>query len=396
MLAARWRRRAPGGLQRRHLSWRRLLRGRRGIPEAAGIDDVGRGLRLAGRRLVSHGRGLRLGRCNELRIGRSELDRSGDLRLGARCRHRIGRLGRGGNHGRRNRLRGRGGRALVILVAARGGGSRLALEQGGKEIRLAAGIFAGAAALDVGLGQLIALQRRAVGRNVDGAAVREHAGELVMRHARPVPDAAGVQMHEGRAGGRIEADAAALQAQAGEADLLQRHARNVEVHRMPQHVLAEARHAGGAAAEHRVGGGRAVGGDDLDRLLAVDVAIDFPEDVEQATVHDRLVLVPPVAQEVVELLQRGLVEAASRLKVTVRSSPEWVWWNESVLVLFSAAASWTEPAAASSSRKRGRSGIRPSLPHGTTTALRICVRNLSARRAHPVDERSKWTLPQPR
>src|SRR5438309_9491380 len=32
----------------------------------------------------------------------------------------------------------------------------------------------------------------------------------------------------------------------------------------------------------------------------------------------------------------------------VRSSPEWVWWNESVLVSFSAAASWTEPAAASS------------------------------------------------
>ncbi|MGY4482350.1 hypothetical protein ACVWWR_001541 [Bradyrhizobium sp. LM3.2] len=142
---------------------------------------------------------------------------------------------------------------------------------------------------------------------MDGAAVREDAGELVMRHARPVPDAAGVQMHEGRTGGRIEADAAALKAQAGKADLLQRHARNVEVHRMSQHVLAEARHPGGAAAEHGVGGGRAVGGDDLDRLLGIDVAIHFPEDVEEVTVHDRLVLGAPVAQEVVELLQRRFV-----------------------------------------------------------------------------------------
>src|SRR5437588_6149771 len=116
---------------------------------------------------------------------------------------------------------------------------------------------------------------------MDRAAVREDAGELVMRHARPVPDAAGVEMHERRAGGRVEADAAALEAQAGEANLLQRHARNVEVHRMPQHMLAEACHTGGAATEHGVGGGGAVGGDDLDRLLAVDVAINFPEDVKE-------------------------------------------------------------------------------------------------------------------
>ena len=70
----------------------------------------------------------------------------------------------------------------------------------------------------------------------------------------------------------------------------------------------------GAAAEHGVGGRGAVGGDDLDRLLAVDVAIDFPEDVEQVTIHHRLVLVAPVAQEVIELLQRGFVVAAIALE----------------------------------------------------------------------------------
>ena len=88
-----------------------------------------------------------------------------------------------------------------------------------------------------------------------GAAVREYLGKLRVGHAGPVPHAAGIQMNEGRAGGRIEADAAALQAQARMADVLQRHAGNVEIHCVPQHVLAVARHAGGAAAQHRVGGG---------------------------------------------------------------------------------------------------------------------------------------------
>ena len=72
-----------------------------------------------------------------------------------------------------------------------------------------------------------------------GAAVREHPGQLIVGHARPVTDAAGVEMDEGRSRGRIEADAAALQAKPGETDLLERHVRNEEVHRMAEHVLAE-------------------------------------------------------------------------------------------------------------------------------------------------------------
>src|SRR5262249_30622326 len=63
-----------------------------------------------------------------------------------------------------------------------------------------------------------------------------------------------------------------------------------------------------------VGGGRAVGGDDVDRLLAVDVAVDFPEDVEQATIHLGLFLGTPVAQEVVELLQRLFIVAPVALE----------------------------------------------------------------------------------
>ena len=85
---------------------------------------------------------------------------------------------------------------------------------------------------------------------------------------------------------------------------------------MAEHVLAEARHAGmgGAAAEHGVGFGGTVGGDDLDRLLAVNVAIDFPDDIEQMAIHRRLFLGTPVAQEMVELLQGLFVEAAVALE----------------------------------------------------------------------------------
>src|SRR6185312_6364308 len=120
-----------------------------------------------------------------------------------------------------------------------------------------------------------------------GAAVGEDAGKLIVAHARPVTNAAGVEVHERRTGGRIEADATALQTKTGETDLLEGYARNEEIHGVAEHVLAEARDAGvsGAAAEHGVGGGRTIGGDDLDRLLGVDVAIDFPEDIEQMAVH---------------------------------------------------------------------------------------------------------------
>ncbi len=134
-----------------------------------------------------------------------------------------------------------------------------------------------------------------------GASIREDACQLVVGHARPVADAAGIEMDERRSRGWIEADAAALQAEPGETDLLKRHVRNEEIHGVPEHVLAEAGDAGGTATEHGVGGGGAVGGNDLDRLLAVDVAVDFPEDVEQMAIHLGLVLAAPVAEIVIDL-----------------------------------------------------------------------------------------------
>ena len=85
---------------------------------------------------------------------------------------------------------------------------------------------------------------------------------------------------------------------------------------MAEHVLAESRDAGvrGAAAKHGIGGGGAVGGDDFDRLLGVDVAVDLPEDVEEMTIHGGLLLAAPVAEKVIELLQRGFVVTAVALE----------------------------------------------------------------------------------
>ena len=76
------------------------------------------------------------------------------------------------------------------------------------------------------------------------------ARKLRFRHPRPVAHAADVHVDEGRAGRGIEADAAALQAQAGLADRLELDVRDEEVDRLAVHVLAVAwrpRWSGGAA-----------------------------------------------------------------------------------------------------------------------------------------------------
>ena len=86
-------------------------------------------------------------------------------------------------------------------------------------------------------------------------AIGEQARQLLARHPRPGADIAGIKMHEGGAGGRIEANAADLLAHTDFPQLLQRHAGEIEVHRLAERMLAELRHAAAAAAQHGVGGG---------------------------------------------------------------------------------------------------------------------------------------------
>jgi hypothetical protein len=172
------------------------------VPEATGIDDIGWRLRprLGGslRSLFRFrlGLGLGFGRRHDLCVGRCQLNGRAD-RLCARRWNRIGGFGR--RHAGRCGLLGLRGNAgaLVILVV------RLATpEKGREQARLLAdgcGIVAIATAFDVGAGQLIALHRTAIGGQVDSTSIREHSGELIVGHARPVTDAAGIEMDEGRA-----------------------------------------------------------------------------------------------------------------------------------------------------------------------------------------------------
>ena len=120
-------------------------------------------------------------------------------------------------------------------------------------------------------------------------------------------------MHEGRTGLRIEADAAPRQAQADLADLFERDAGNVEVHGAAENMLAVTRHALAAAAQHGVGRRRTVAAHDLDRLLGAGLALHFPNQIDQARIHVGRFAAPPVAQEPVELLDRGVVVAAVAL-----------------------------------------------------------------------------------
>ena len=119
--------------------------------------------------------------------------------------------------------------------------------------------------------------------------LRQHARELYLRHARPMPHAARIHVHEGGAGCRIKADATALGPQACFAQLLERHAWDVEIDGLAQHVLAELGDPARASPQHRVGFGRAVSADDPNRLFGADLAMYLPEQVDQMGIHrDRL------------------------------------------------------------------------------------------------------------
>ena len=116
-------------------------------------------------------------------------------------------------------------------------------------------------------------------------------------------------MHERRAGLRIETDAAALKAQPDLAQLFEPDAGNEEIHGAAENVLAVARDALAVVAEHGVGLRRTVAAHDLDRQRRTRFALHLPEQIDQARIHAGRLAFAPVAQEPVELGQRGLVVA---------------------------------------------------------------------------------------
>src|SRR5215471_6628789 len=108
----------------------------------------------------------------------------------------------------------------------------------------------------------------AVGRDMNGPAVREDTGELIVGHPRPVSYTAHIKMHKWRPRRRVVAYTAALQTQTGLTQLLQRRTRDVKVHRLAERMLAELRHAAATSAQHGVGGWRAVSTHHVNGLVA--------------------------------------------------------------------------------------------------------------------------------
>ena len=112
-----------------------------------------------------------------------------------------------------------------------------------------------AARLNLGQRELVILQRNAIGRQMHGFSVGKNPAELIAGHARPGAHRADIQMHEGRAGRGVIADAAMLEAHRDLAHLRHGNAGDVKIHRVAARVLAILGHRATAAAQHLVGAG---------------------------------------------------------------------------------------------------------------------------------------------
>jgi hypothetical protein len=89
---------------------------------------------------------------------------------------------------------------------------------------------------------------------------------------------------------------------------------NIVVHGVAEHVLAEPGDAGAAMPQHGVSFRRTIAAHDPDRLLAAGFALHFPHQIDQVRIHLGLLALAPVAQEPVQLRQRGLVVLAVALE----------------------------------------------------------------------------------
>ncbi len=243
------------------------------------------------------------GRCGAAEGGRAH-HREGRIDAGAGLRRQRGGL----DGGLRRCCRGSRGRLVALAeeeVHERAAAAAIGGDAGARAIAVA-GI--GMAALPLGHGDLIALlgQRLAVGGQVHGLAVGEEVLELGPGHARPGADRTGVEVDEGAAGGRVVADAADLLAHRHGAQLVERNARDEEIHGVALGVLAVLGDAVRLGAQHLVGGRRAIGGDDVDGLAGAHFLVHFPHEVEEARVHLGGLVAAPVAQEMIEFVEAGL------------------------------------------------------------------------------------------
>jgi hypothetical protein len=130
----------------------------------------------------------------------------------------------------------------------------------------------------------------------------------VRRLRSPAARSAGVDVNE--AGCRVVPDAAGAQRQRLYVDRRQRHAGDADVDGPPLQVQAATGDAGAATVQHRIGGGRAIAGNDLERWRAAHALAKRVKQIEQGRVHGRNVAGAEVPQQPVRRVQRvGLVAA---------------------------------------------------------------------------------------
>ena len=301
-----------------------------GFGLAAGAASSGRGpARLHGSaRHVVGGRGDEAGKAVAIGLERARgrhrrrrQRREPDIVVAARVigvgrsAERSAHETRGALQLRRDLRRARGderGKALGLLRPGTRGGRRCGrarLGDGDLRLRLVADIEVGG---DLRFQLLVARARdahvvlgdgTAARRPVLGAAVREQQRQLVARQPRPGAHGPRVDVHEGDARGRVVADAAALADQRGVAQLLHGNVGEGDVDRLAGDVQAVLGLTADLLAQHAVGLVGAVAADDVDRLLAAELRVHLPEQVDRHGVDVDLDVLAPVAHQPVDLLQ---------------------------------------------------------------------------------------------
>ena len=121
-------------------------------------------------------------------------------------------------------------------------------------------------------------------------------------------------MDEGDAGGRVIADAAMLLDQRGVAQNLYGNVREGDVGGLAEDMLAAFCLPPAFLPQRFVGLGRAKAADEMDRLVRAELLMQRPDQVDQSGVHTDFFVGPPIAHEMIELLERSIVILAVTLE----------------------------------------------------------------------------------
>ena len=126
-------------------------------------------------------------------------------------------------------------------------------------------------------------------------------GQGEARIGLPEADPAGVYVDE--PGARVITNAAGALRQSGPAKVLEAASRQRDINRLALDMKAVDGDALAVRMEHRVGGGRAVSGNHLERLVGAESMLDSCQQIEQRRVDGFYFVGAEIAQEVVDAIK---------------------------------------------------------------------------------------------